>query len=247
MGGRGTLRTIVLTEADGTLTVEAVSPEAGKLNIALAKVGVGDEEPGTKDALGKDIKDGVGNDLTVNTNHARTISETPDNWVGSPEDEGVGSNGNEERSELGALLGSIGTTVQGKVPDDKEVGNAGNGVPAPLLRSTLLAESSKEASQDHDQVSGNGKENVSTSHASQKTEIEKKEGSGDGPVNITGPVDLTLDLDKCVGNMVMLLTDGGGDERNTVTSGHGKVGQGSGDGDGGGDDMVETSAKRDLP
>jgi hypothetical protein len=30
------------------------------------------------------------------------------------------------------------------VPDDEDVGNAGNGVPTPLLGSTLLAESSEQ-------------------------------------------------------------------------------------------------------
>jgi hypothetical protein len=39
---------------------------------------MGDEQPGSKDTLGKDIEDGVGNDLSVNTNLARAIGKTPD-------------------------------------------------------------------------------------------------------------------------------------------------------------------------
>ena len=39
---------------------------------------MGDEEPGTKDTLGKDVKDGIGNNLAINTNPARTICKTPD-------------------------------------------------------------------------------------------------------------------------------------------------------------------------
>lgn len=76
-GQRGNLSTIVLTNSDGTLTAEAVSPEAVQLNIALAEIGVGNEKPGAKDTLGKNIEDGVSNNLTVNTNHTRTVSKTP--------------------------------------------------------------------------------------------------------------------------------------------------------------------------
>jgi hypothetical protein len=72
------LSTVVLTDADSTLTVETVGPEAVELNIALAEVGVGNKEPGTKDSLGKDIEDGVGDDLSIDTDLAGTIGNTPD-------------------------------------------------------------------------------------------------------------------------------------------------------------------------
>jgi hypothetical protein len=72
------LRAIVLTDADGSLRVQAVGPEAVELNVALGHLGVGDQEPGTEDTLGKDVKDSVGDNLAVNTNDAGTISQTPD-------------------------------------------------------------------------------------------------------------------------------------------------------------------------
>lgn len=72
------LGTIILTNTDSTLAVESIGPEASKLNLALGHVGVLDEKPSTKDALGKNIQDGIGNDLTINTNFARSISKTPD-------------------------------------------------------------------------------------------------------------------------------------------------------------------------
>ena len=71
------LSTVVLTDADGTLAAETVSPEAVELNIALAHVGVGNKEPGTEDTLGKDIEDGVSDNLAIDTNPAGTICETP--------------------------------------------------------------------------------------------------------------------------------------------------------------------------
>lgn len=72
------LRAVVLTETYRSVPVEAVGPESAKLNIALAQVSVGNQEPGTKDTLGQDVEDGVGNNLAVNANPASTIGKTPD-------------------------------------------------------------------------------------------------------------------------------------------------------------------------
>jgi hypothetical protein len=160
--------------------------------------------------------------------------------VGSPEDEGVDTDGHEEGAELRSLGGSVGTTVQRKVPDDEDVGNAGNGVPAPLLGGTLLAESSKETSENHDQVGNDGHDDVSTRHASQETEIEDQKRSGQAPIDVAGPEDLAVDLGECIGNVVVLLTDGDLLDGDTVTGGHGEVRERSEDGDGGRDGVVET-------
>jgi hypothetical protein len=156
-------------------------------------------------------------------------------WVGGPENEGVATNGDKEGAELGSLLGSVGTTVQGKVPDDEDVGNAGNGVPAPLLGGTLSTESSEEASEDHDQVGNDSHDDVSTGHASQETEIKEEQRSGQAPVNVAGPEDLAVDLGEGVGNVVVLLTDDDLVVAHTVASSHGKVRERSSDGDDGGD------------
>lgn len=72
------LGTVVITETESTLTVQAVGPEATKLNLALAKLGVGEQQPGTEDGLGKNVENGVGNDLTIDTNTASTVGEAPD-------------------------------------------------------------------------------------------------------------------------------------------------------------------------
>ena len=72
------LRTIILTEADGTLTVETVRPETVQLNVTLTHLGMSDQEPGTEDTLREDIQDGIGDDFTINADLARTVGETPD-------------------------------------------------------------------------------------------------------------------------------------------------------------------------
>jgi hypothetical protein len=75
------LRAILLTDADSTFAVETVGPEAVELNIALAHVGVDNQEPGTEDTLGKDIEHGVGDDLSVDADLASTIGDTPDTSI----------------------------------------------------------------------------------------------------------------------------------------------------------------------
>lgn len=71
------LSTVVVTEAESTLTVETVSPEATKVDISLTELGVSDDQPGAEDGLSKDIKDGVGDDLAIDTDATGTVSETP--------------------------------------------------------------------------------------------------------------------------------------------------------------------------
>jgi hypothetical protein len=75
------LRTILLTDADSTLAVETVGPEAVELNIALAQVGVDNQEPGTEDTLGKDIEHSIGDDLSVDADLASTIGDTPNTSI----------------------------------------------------------------------------------------------------------------------------------------------------------------------
>ena len=71
------LSTVIVTDAESALTVETVGPEATKVDISLAELGVSDDQPGTEDGLSKNIKDGVGNNLAIDTNLTGTVSEAP--------------------------------------------------------------------------------------------------------------------------------------------------------------------------
>lgn len=150
--------------------------------------------------------------------------------VGSPEEESVAGNGEEEGRDVLALGLNGSAAIDSKLPDDNEVCEAGNGVPSPLGRSTLRAESSEETSEDHDKISGNGNGEVSTVHASQETKIEEQKWSGDSPVNVTSPEDLAMDLVVGVRNVVVLLTEVDVVNRDTLASGHGEVRDRSSDG-----------------
>lgn len=125
------------------------------------------------------------------------------------------------------------------MPDDDEVGEAGNGVPSPLGRSTLRSEGSKETSENHDEISNDGEGKVSTVHASQETQVEKQKGSGDSPVNVAGPEDLALDLVVGVRNVVVLLANVNLMNGDTLADSHSEVGDRSSDGDQSRDDIEE--------
>lgn len=159
--------------------------------------------------------------------------------ISSPEDQRVAGNGDKESAKLRALIGCVRTTVEDKVPNNENVGDASNGVPSPLLWSSLRAERGKEAGQNHDQIGSDGHKDVGTGHASQKTKVEKKQRSGDCPVDITGPVDLTVNMLECIGNMIMLMADGNLVHGNTMSSSHRKVRKGGSNGNQGCDDMVQ--------
>lgn len=201
---------VIITNADATLRRKTVGPESTEVNVGVSHLGMGDEEPCTEDWLGEDVKDSVGNDLLINRGDAGTVSNTPDatmmsveigkkagqfnsHWVSSPEEESVSRDGSEELANVAALGESRGTAVDDQVPNNNQVGNASNCVPAPLL-SVGCAVGSKETSDDHNQVSDNCHEHDTAVHASEEHEVEKKKRSSDSPVNVTSPVDLAVDI-----------------------------------------------------
>jgi len=180
---------------------------------------VGEEQPGTEDWLGEDVEDSVGDDLAVNVGNAGAISDTPDDWVDGPDDEGETTDGSEEVADLAALVHGSTTTVDDKDVDEGKEGNAGHGVPAPLLRSTLAAESGEKTGKDHDDVGNDDEESVSSRETGKKAEIEEEERSGQGPVNVTGPVDLTVDILGGVWDVLVALGDLGVVVGDTVAGG----------------------------
>lgn len=161
-------------------------------------------------------------------------------WVGSPEDEGETTNGSKEAAYLATTSASGLASIDNKLPDNNEVGNAGNGVPSPLLRSTLGAESSEETGQDHDDISDDGNEDAATVHASQEGKIQEEEWGSQSPVNVTSPVNLAVHLVGGVWDVRVGLADIGLVVADTVTASHGEVGEGSEEGDHGGDDVEKT-------
>ena len=115
--------------------------------------------------------------------------------------------------------------------NDDEIGKAGHCVVSPLL-ATFLGKSSKEASQDHDEIGNDSNKNVGTVQAGKESKIEEQEWGGDTPVDVTCPVDFTVQI--LVGGKAMLGRVGLEDdmvEADAITSGHGEVRDGGEGGD----------------
>lgn len=132
---------------------------------------VGEEEPETKDGLGQDVQNSIGNDLSIDTDHAGTISDTPDDWVDGPENEGEASNSAVESLSLAVFAGNSSAAVEGKLVDDDQEGDAGPGVPAPLL-AIRFAVGSEETSEHHDDIGNDGNEDIGTAETGKKAKIE---------------------------------------------------------------------------
>ena len=156
--------------------------------------------------------------------------------VDGPEDKSKASNGGEEGGGLLILALDDVAAIEAELVDDNQVGNAGNGVPSPL-GSLADGEGGKEPGDDHDQVSDDGDQDIGTGQASQDGQIAEQKRGGDGPVDVTSPVDLALD--GLVGGRVAALLDLDGVIADAILNGHGEVGNGSKGGDEGRQDVEE--------
>ena len=240
------LRTIFfITNTKCAFLPEAMCPEA--LNRGRVREAVmGKEQPETEDRFGKNVKYGIGNDLGVDVNIARTVSDTPDarlslasiigrssenlHWIDSPEDEGETANSGKEGGSLGVLRFGNCSAVDSELVDDNEIGDAGHCVPAPLGR-FLNSEGSKETGENHDKVSDNCHKNAGTAQSGKEAKIEEQEWGGDTPIDITSPVNLTVDGLDSVSNMLVGVLDENLVLANSISDCHRIVGQCSEGGD----------------
>lgn len=137
-------------------------------------------------------------------------------WIDGPEDEGESTNRNVEGLGLAILTLGSSAAVEGKLVDDDNVGNASVCVPAPLLTITSTV-GSEETSEDHDNVGDNSNENVGTAETSQEAEIEEQEWGGDTPINVTGIIDLAVDVLNSIWDMLVLFDELDVVQRDAIT------------------------------
>lgn len=133
------------------------------------------------------------------------------------------------------------------MPDHENVGNACNGVPAPLLRIALTTIGCKKTCEDHDDIGNDSHEGVSPINSGQQTQVEQEERRGDCPVDISGKEDLTALLVEGIGDMVVVVPDVDAMQARAMAGCHAEVGQGGRDGDQGGDNMEKTLRHGNIP
>ena len=128
------------------------------------------------------------------------------------------------------------TTIDSELVDNNEVGNACHGIVTPF-RSFLRSKGCEETSENHDDISNDGNENVGTAQAAEKRKIQKQEWGGDTPVNVTGPVNFTVDNVVGVWKVLLRVLDLNLIHRDTVADGHGIIGDHGKGGDESSQDM----------
>ena len=176
--------------ADGTLVRESMSPEAINSGSLLA---VSEQEPETEDGLGQDVKNSISDDLGIDTPLAGSISNSPDNWVQGPENKCEETNGCEEPGSLVILGGYRTTTWDGEQVDNDKVSSTCHGIVCPLL-TIRSSEGCKETEENHQDVGNDGNEDVGSVQACEECKVEKEERCGDGPINVSCPIDLSVDV-----------------------------------------------------
>jgi len=242
------LRSLIIADADAALaSSKALRPPSSHIDVCLGELPVCHEQPEAKDGLGEDIEDGVCDNLGINTRATGTIGNTPDDGINGPENQGESSQGSKELLDAVALGHGRPTSMQGNVPDDKDVGNARNSIPSPLLHGVLFAKGCEQATEDHDEISHNGHQGVCAINTREEAEIQQQERRGDAPVDVSRPEDLAAHLVVRVGNVLVMVAH----RRAVVGAGlarrHSEVGDSSREGDDGGDDMVETLGHGNIP
>ena len=146
-------------------------------------------------------------------------------WVDSPAEEGVATNSAKESLGLAVLAGNGSSAVNCELVDYSEVCNASNGKPSPLLSATVT-ESSKETSQDHNEVCDDGNKDICTRQTSKERKIQEQEWRSEKPIDISCPVDLAVDYLICIRHvLVMRLFNCNFVIGNALANSHGEVGE----------------------
>jgi hypothetical protein len=194
---------LVITNSQRAFRAQSVAPESFNGSGISAMC---EQQPETKDRLGKNVQDGIGDDLGVNAPLPGAIANTPDDWVQSPENEGEATNGSKKLGGGAALAHGCTTARDDKLVNDDEISNASNGIPSPLL-TIVLAKSSKETSKDHDDICNDGNKDASTVHTSQESQVEEEKWCSQAPVDVSGPEYLTEDVFNGIRNVLVYLLD----------------------------------------
>jgi len=200
---------------------------------------MGGQQPEAKDGLGQNIKNSISDDFSINRPLAGTITNTPNNWVKSPENEGEASKGSEKLGCSAVLGGDSLAARDGKLVDDDEVSYTSHSIVSPFL-AIIGTEGSEETEENHDEISYNSDDDGRSIETGKESQIEEQERSGERPINVTSPEDLTVDVLNGVRNMLVGFLDDNVGEGVSVTSSHGKVGDSCKDCDERRDDMEES-------
>jgi hypothetical protein len=154
----------------------------------LERVAVGQQDE-SENALGGHIQNHVGSNLGSGGEDVGVLSEVKHNGVGSPEHDSE-----EEELFVASRRGfsdGLGLDTEG----DSQVVHDGNEEEASKdpheQRGVSSGQASSQTSQDHQDIEDDKHDSIFSGDSSEGTKIQKKKGSGDQPVKVTGVVENT--------------------------------------------------------
>ncbi|KAL6406060.1 opsin-like protein [Ilyonectria robusta] len=133
------------------------------------------------------------------------------------------------------------------MPDDEQIGNAADGIPAPFLGRVNMSKGREQPGQYHDYICHHCHEGMSSIDSGKKKQFEQKQRHGETPVDIACPEDLATYVVIRVGEVLVMIRVRSAVEARCVTRGHGKVSERGDDGGQCSDDMEDAARDGDVP
>lgn len=137
------------------------------------------------------------------------------------------------------------TSVDAKLIDDGQVGNACECIPTPFW-AFINRKGSEKTGEDHDDVSDHSDQNVGTSQAREEGQVQEQERGGNSPVDVSGPVHLTEDVVKGRRAVLVVVLDDDLVLADAITNSHGEVGESGKGGDEGRQDVEQAFLLRNI-
>ena len=129
-------------------------------------------------------------------------------------------------------------SVDSELINNDKVSNNSNGVVSPF-GIHVIGQGSEETVQDHNEVSNDGNSDVGTAQASKQSKIQKQERGSNAPVNVTSPVNFTVDGLKGIWDVLLRFFDSDFIVVDAIANSHGEIGNSSKSGDEGSQDMKQ--------
>jgi len=146
-----------------------------------------EESEGAVKTFGDDVQDGEPQVLVIDRNDVASIGESPADGIDCPQDD-------EEGGLYGVGAACVVIEELSKVEDDNvkdgEESQAAHSEPDPSGTSTHR-ESSKESSDDHDDVQNDDQTGECGSSASKRGQFKEEERCGYGPIDVSGVIKLS--------------------------------------------------------
>lgn len=156
------------------VVVADAETETSRVDVAVTE-----QEEGTENGLGEQVKDTVEDSLGVRGDKVTTLANTPSDGVEEPEERGQGTAHEEDLADICAEVVGVGASFEDEHVKDVEEGNVAENEVWPLVAGR--DDSTDKTGDDHDLVDENGVENRGPWHAGGQEQVHEEKRSGDDP------------------------------------------------------------------